>query len=119
MNEKNLAGALGWFSIGLGLAELVAPRSLERFLGVENRSGLIRLFGVREIAAGVGILSQQRRAPWLWARVGGDGLDLAALGSALTADNRKKGRVAFAIVAVAGVTALDIFCGRSLSSGER
>ncbi len=55
MNEQNLAGALGWFSIGLGLAEVVAARSLGRYLGVENRSGLLRLFGVREIVTGVGI----------------------------------------------------------------
>ncbi len=118
MNKQNLAGALGWFSIGLGLAEVVAARSLGRFLGVEDRSGLLRLFGVREIVTGVGILSQERRAPWLWARVGGDVLDLAALCSALAADNKKKGQVAFATAAVVGVTALDIFCGQSLSSSE-
>lgn len=118
MNERNLVDALGWFSIGLGLAEVVAARSLGKFLGVENRSGLLRLFGVREIVAGVGILSQERRAPWLWARVGGDVLDLAVLGSALTSNNRKKGQVAFATAAVAGVTAVDIFCGQSLSRGK-
>jgi hypothetical protein len=118
MDERKLAGVLGWFSIGLGLAEVVAARSLGRFLGAENRSRLVRLFGAREIATGVGILSRERRAPWLWARVGGDVLDLAALCSALAADNRKKGRVAFAAAAVAAVTALDIYCGRSLGSGE-
>lgn len=116
MNEQDLAGALGWFSIGLGLAEVLAARSLGRFIGVENRSGLLRLFGV--IVTGVGILSQERRAPWLWARVGGDILDLVALCLALTTDNRKKGQVAFATAAVGGVTTLDIFCGQSLSSGE-
>jgi hypothetical protein len=29
MNEEKLARALGWFSIGLGLTEVVATRSLE------------------------------------------------------------------------------------------
>jgi hypothetical protein len=37
-----LAQGLGWFSIGLGLAELVAPGHLARFLGMDERAELIR-----------------------------------------------------------------------------
>ena len=53
-----LAQGLGWFSIGLGVAELVAPAHLARFLGMEERTELIRAYGAREIATGIGILAQ-------------------------------------------------------------
>ena len=43
----------------------------------------------------------------LWARVGGDGLDAAALLSGLTADNPKKGNIALALLAVGGIAMLD------------
>src|SRR2546423_1192461 len=49
--EKGLAGALGWFGIGLGLAEMIAPRSFARFLGANGDNPLlVRLCGLREIA---------------------------------------------------------------------
>ena len=53
-----LARGLGWFSIGLGLAELLAPAQGRRFLGMEEHTGLIRAYGAREIATGIGILTQ-------------------------------------------------------------
>ena len=61
-----LAEGLGWFSIGLGLAELAAPHSLARFLGMEGHAGLIRAYGVREVVTGVGILAQDDPTPWVW-----------------------------------------------------
>ena len=48
------ARALGWFSIGLGMAELVAPGRLARMLGLDGKDGLIRSFGARELASGGG-----------------------------------------------------------------
>jgi hypothetical protein len=33
-NAHSMARGLGWFSIGLGLAEVLAPRSLTRGLGM-------------------------------------------------------------------------------------
>jgi uncharacterized membrane protein len=111
-----LAHTLGWFSIGLGLAEVMAPRALARLIGVSGEhSMLLRLFGLREMASGVGILTQHRPAPWMWGRVGGDALDLACLGAALTSDEAKPGRIAAAMAAVAGVTALDVLCSQQLS----
>ena len=53
MNEMRVARGLGWFSIGLGLAEIVAGREIGRTLGMEHRDWLIRAYGVREIASGV------------------------------------------------------------------
>ena len=78
-----LAQGLGWFSIGLGMAEVLAPGHLARFLGMEERTELIRAYGAREIMSGIGILAQQDPTPWIWARVGGDALDLATLATGL------------------------------------
>ena len=118
MNEMRVARGLGWFSIGLGLAELVAGREMGRMLGMEGRSGLIRLYGLREIAAGVGIFSKDNPAPWMWARVAGDVLDLATLATAYTDDNPRRDNVAVAIGSVAGIAALDYWCAKRLHSGR-
>jgi uncharacterized membrane protein len=109
MNSKQLAQGLGWFSIGLGVAEVVAPRRLSRLIGVrKTHNGLIRMLGLREIASGIGILSRQRPAGFLWSRVGGDAMDLALLGTAFASPKANRGRLTAATVAVAGVAALDV-----------
>src|SRR4051794_9620195 len=76
--SDRLARALGWFSIGLGLTELLSPRSITRRLGMEGKERLIRVFGAREIMAGVLSLSLEKRMG-LSSRVIGDGLDIATL----------------------------------------
>ena len=105
-----MASFLGLFSIGLGLAEALAPRTMSRATGVAS-PGLLRAYGLREIAAGIGILTSRRPAPWLWGRVAGDILDLATLGVACATGNGKaRLRALAAAAAVAGVTALDVLC---------
>lgn len=111
-----LAQGLGWFSIGLGVAELIAPERLAGFLGMEEHTGLIRAYGAREVATGLGILSQQDPTPWMWGRIGGDVLDLGTLAMGLTPDNPRRGNVGLAVAAVAGVMALDIICARGLGA---
>jgi hypothetical protein len=114
-----LAQGLGWFSIGLGMAEVLAPGHLARFLGMEERTELIRAYGAREIMSGIGILAQQDPTPWIWARVGGDALDLATLATGLDDGNPRKQNVMAAVAAVAGVTVLDAICAQRLSSAHR
>ena len=117
MNGHKVATGLGWFSIGLGVAELLAPQPLDKALGLENRTGLIRFYGLREMAAGVGILSQMRpTAGWLWARVGGDALDLATLGAAYGQNPTKRTAIGVAIGSVVAVTILDVICAQRLSA---
>jgi uncharacterized membrane protein len=118
LDEGKVAAGLGWFSIGLGLAELLAPRQMAGFIGLRDkghRENILRLYGLREITAGVGLLSQSNPAPWLWARVAGDALDLASLGLAFGAPDAKPGKLAGATAAVAGVTALDILAAQRSS----
>ena len=117
-NEKTIAGGLGWFSVGLGLMELLAPRTLERFLGIRHHGLLLRIMGLREIASGVGILTGSRPSSWLWARVGGDVIDIASLGMAFNSDTAKPANIGLACAAVAGVTVLDLRCAQELSRND-
>jgi hypothetical protein len=108
--------ALGWFSIGLGVAELLAPRALSRGTGMRTDNRLVMAYGVREIATGVALLRADNPTPWLWARVAGDVLDVATLG--------KQGRptslkTALAIAAVAGVAVVDLATAQTLQSQQR
>ena len=102
-----LARALGWFSVGLGLAELIAPGRLARTLGLDDREGLIRAYGARELASAVPTLSIDKPIG-LAARIGGDALDLATLAGALHRDNPKWRNAAVATALVAGITLLDV-----------
>jgi uncharacterized membrane protein len=116
-SAKRLAKGLGWFSIGLGLTELLAPRAIANISGVsKERTGLIRLYGLREIAAGIGIFAQQNPGPAVWSRVAGDALDLISLGIASTSPDANGGRITFATANVLAVTALDVICAKQLSS---
>src|ERR1700750_2780392 len=101
-----LARGLGWFSIGLGLTEMLAPRMLTEQMGMDGKESLLRFYGAREMAAGIGILMSDNPGPWIWGRVAGDALDLATLATGLDEQNPRKGNVAIALAAVAGVTAL-------------
>jgi uncharacterized membrane protein len=119
---EQLAIGLGLFSLGLGLAELAAPDRITRLIGLggsERHRGLLQAFGVREIGTGLAILAQPGNPAWLWARVGGDGLDLACLTAALDADEAERGPVLSAIAAVAGVTLLDVMCAMQLGRQDR
>jgi uncharacterized membrane protein len=119
---RRTAQGLGWFSVGLGLAELLAPRQLGRFVGVRDnpRARLtLRAMGLRDLAAGTGILVRPRPAGWMWARVAGDAIDLALLGLALGGKRANRSRIPAAIASVAGVTALDLLVSTRLSRARR
>src|SRR5215210_4652208 len=114
-NTEHLARFLGWFSIGLGITEIIAPRQLAAMIGVENKPGLFRLMGLREIGSGIAILSQEEPAGAVWSRVAGDMLDLALLGTQLDSDNPEREKTVAATMSVLGVTAVDLYTARSLS----
>lgn len=121
MSSQQLANGLGWFSIGLGLAEVAAPRMMADLIGVqqdEKTRKILRVYGARELAAGVGILSQSNPSGWLWARVAGDLLDLSSLCKAMVSEENDRGRVLTATAAVIGTTIADIRCAMQLSSAK-
>ncbi len=114
-NAEQLARFLGWFSIGLGITEIVAPRQLAEMIGVENKPGLFRLMGIREIGSGIAILSQEQPAGAVWSRVAGDMLDLALLSTQLDSNNPDREKTLAATMSVLGVTAVDLYTAKRLS----
>jgi uncharacterized membrane protein len=117
IGAERVARGLGWFSIGLGLAELLAPSLIAHLCGGRARhTGLVRLYGLREIAAGLMIFSGGRRPiQGVWSRVAGDAIDLATLAAMAASPRTNKTGVAFATTNVLAVTALDLMCAQELS----
>ena len=118
-DEKDkVTSFLGWFSVGLGLAELFAPQAVARLIGLDDdeHRTLLRAYGIRELAAGVGILTRPKPTYWMWNRVLGDAIDLRSLSDAMDDDRNDRGRLKMAALAVAGVTALDIVSSMRLTS---
>ncbi|TPG59126.1 hypothetical protein EAH89_07200 [Roseomonas nepalensis] len=118
MQVLRLSRFLGWFSIALGLAELLGGRSLARQLGMQRHTNLIRAFGVREVANGAAILANPGSTPLLLARVAGDALDLAVLAGTRVYGPRERTNARWAIAAVAGVTLLDLLCAARLGTED-
>lgn len=97
LHLDDLVRGLGWFSISLGVAEVLAP----------GRRRLLRLYGMREIAAGIGLLLSRDPAPFLWARAGSDLMDIATLRAARTS-----------MISLLAITALDVLGSALLQAAE-
>ncbi|HEX5046824.1 MAG TPA: SRPBCC family protein [Gammaproteobacteria bacterium] len=118
---RGLATFLGWFSIALGAAELLAPRGTLGAIGVRPSRGnaaILRGMGVREIASGVGILSNPESKEWVGSRVAGDVVDLALLSCALLKAERPA-RTLLATAAVLGVGLLDVLGTEQLAEARK
>ena len=115
---QTVAAGLGFFSIGLGLAELIAPRLVRQAMGFRCSDSVVRLYGAREIANGIGLLTARNRAPWLWGRVGGDLLDVATLLAGRKAGSARNHNLRLALFAVIGIAALDLACAQVLSASR-
>jgi len=114
--EQQLAEALGWFGIGLGLAELLAPGRVAAIIGVspEHRT-VIRMMGLRELASSVGILSGRSSAGAVWSRVAGDVLDVALLSAAFASGRSDRNRLAATMASVVGAMLMDVITAQQLS----
>lgn len=115
--NETLARGLGWFSIGLGLAEILMPRAMARGLNMRGREQVLLLYGLREIVTGIGLLAASKRTPWMWGRVAGDALDIATLATSFQ-PGRRLGP-AIGLAAVAGVAAVDVANASALTARDR
>ena len=119
---ESLADFLGLFSIGLGLAQVLAPEAFSKLVGIKDAEGnarLMRALGAREISNGIAILSRQQPEKALWSRVAGDALDLALLGKTMANPENSRARALVATANVLAVTALDVMAARTLSRQPR
>jgi hypothetical protein len=112
-----LVRGLGWFSLALGLAELLAPRQVSRGAGMRRHDSLLQGYGLREIGTGIGLLFSNNPRPWLWGRVAGDIVDVATVATA--ADRTRPRRLGLASIALLGVGLLDIYSALQTKSTTR
>ncbi len=116
-NAERRAKTLALLGLGIGLAEVVAPGSLARTIGVRNTRkarSLLVAFGVRELATSVGLLARPQ-AGLVWARLAGDILDFGLLAHRLSRPGNNKARLAATACAVIGLAALDAGSAARLS----
>lgn len=118
MNDIRTAKSFSYFSLGLGLVELVAARRLTAILGLQVPSAVIRGFGAREVAAGIGVLTSPDNTGPMWARVGGDVRDVVALASGLGRDNHNRGVAIGATLAALAIPAQGVACAAALQQRE-
>src|SRR5256885_10215348 len=112
--HDTLAKNLGYLSLALGAAELIAPRALCRATGLSGMEPLVRAYGAREIATGVAILASHNPAPWIWGRVAGDMADIATAASGARNVGGEKRNAAPAPVARLAGTAVGVVCASGL-----
>lgn len=118
--DEQLARTLGWVSLGLGSAQLLAPRTLNAIFGLpgdRTTSALQQLVALRELATGAGLLtgSRETQARWLWARAAGDAMDLALIGRAMLSPEAGRARLALTAAGVVGIGTVDAAAARRLS----
>ena len=68
---ESLANFLGIFSIGLGMAQVLAPEGMSKVCGIRDAEGnanLMRLMGMREISHGIALLTNPQPEKAAWAR---------------------------------------------------
>jgi uncharacterized membrane protein len=113
--------ALALFSLGLGAAQILAPRAVSRLIGLRPkwrvRTSLLAL-GAREMSCGLGLLVAPRSAGWMWARVAGDVMDVGLL-AALLAKRPDRKRRALSLGSVLAVTALDAKTALDMHRSQR
>jgi hypothetical protein len=106
------ARALGWLSIAIGAAQLLAPRRVARAAGMRDQTLAMRGSGVREIATGVALLTSEHPGTWLWARVAGDVLDAGLLARSLRTNGSTATKAA--LLGVGALALADLALARRL-----
>jgi hypothetical protein len=107
IRDITLARCLGLLSISLGVIDTVGRRKVAQKTGLPNES-LIALYGLREIACGIGLIVAHDPMPWVWARVGGDALDLGTLSAGVSARNPARQGALAGVFMVAALTVVDL-----------
>lgn len=111
---------LGQNAIGLGIWGLLAPKGVNRVLGLQCSPRTTQvLFGARELASGMALFSDPTRSGALWARVAGDAFDIAVLSRQTRRDRPKHRNARLALGVVLAVTAIDLIAAVRLTNVKR
>ena len=114
MDEHGLARALGWVSVGVGLAAVATPGPLMKAIGLGDRPNLGRFIGVRDLVLGTGLLRGENTAAWCWARGVADALDVAFIVGGAAAGVFRRDRAPIGVATGAGFSALSFWLARRL-----
>jgi hypothetical protein len=114
MDEHGLARALGWVSIGVGLALVAGPGPLMKALGLGDRPNLGRFLGVRDLVLGSGLLLGHNTAGWCRARGIADALDVVLIFGGAAAGTFRRDRAPIGVASGAGFSALSFWLARRL-----
>jgi hypothetical protein len=118
---EKLPDALGWGGLGLGAAMLAEPGRMNRLAGIRDDGSTRawqRIVGLRELVAFALIVPGGQRRSGIWARVAGDGKDLALLTLAAARKRESGARLAAAAAGVAVIAALDAYAAARLPAVE-
>ena len=107
--------ALGWFSLGLGLMEILAPRTVTCTLGMEGHERLICAYGAREIGAGILSLSGER-APVSGAGSRGTRSISQQLWRRVDETRAKRQAVGLTLAMLAGVAVIDLLAAQAVTT---
>jgi hypothetical protein len=121
-HAERLAIGLAVFSVALGLAEYFAPRRIARLAGVRRPDArsdeVMRSLGTREVSHGLAILGQPAHPAGLWARAGGDLVDLYTLRKAGRSYELNRAAAATAAAVLLGSAAIDVYVARRLQHAQ-
>lgn len=128
LRRDRLVVALGCASAIVGARLLLAPRAAVEAIGAGDAPAhrrVAELAGARNLAVAAGLLLRSSPA-WLWARVGGDLLDMTLLGWRAqrsgvlrripgNIDRSRATRMGVAAAALAGLTGIDLYAAMTRS----
>lgn len=92
MQTSPFVRVIGWASIGIGLAALVAPATLGRALGIGERRTLARVLGGRDLVLGLGLVTAGDPELWLRARLAADAGDAVLHTAGALSGHFRRGR---------------------------
>jgi uncharacterized membrane protein len=116
-----LSRAVGWTSVGMGIAELLVPRAVSSIAGLEPTTGAslgVRTKGFGDLALGLGILLRPRRPMPMWARVATDAIGLGLLAWAVRGDKSHRARGIASLVASVSTLALDAYATQKVTAAQ-
>jgi uncharacterized membrane protein len=116
-----LAAGAGMVILGLGLAQLLAPRQVSRSTGVYAHPAAIRAAGAMSIASAVNIFNRGKPAPLGLARLACVALELTMLGRSVrqASSQRRLSQLAMTGAAVAAAATLDMSAAVKQSARQK
>ena len=115
VDEHKLARSIGWLSVGVGLALVVAPKLTVRVFGMGERPNLGRFLGMRDLVIGAGLLSRRENpAPWLRARALSDAGDATLLLAGAASGVFPRGRAMFGFAVASAFSVFGFILTRRL-----